>query len=76
MATWPGCQPSWRTGKNALVETSIIILFKARLFPVLLRTDVIFTGYDIVPGNVEGHKKKFDAKPWKFEVRFFFLNMV
>lgn len=32
------------------------------------RTDVIFTGYDIVPGNVEGHKKKFDAKPWKFEV--------
>ena len=71
MATWPGCQPSWRTGENALVETSIIILFKLRLFPVLLRTDVIFTGYDIVPGNVEGHKKKFDAKPWKFEVRFF-----
>jgi len=32
------------------------------------RTDVVFTGYDIVPGNVEGHKKKFYAKPWKFEV--------
>ena len=57
-----------------MVETSIIILFKLRLFPVLLRTDVIFTGYDIVPGNVEGHKKKFDAKPWKFEVRFFSLT--
>jgi len=32
------------------------------------RTDVVFTGYDIVPGNVEGHQKKFNAKPWKFEV--------
>ena len=59
-----------------MVETLVIILFKPRLFPVLLRTDVIFTGYDIVPGNVEGHKKKFNAKPWKFEVRFFFLIMV
>ena len=35
------------------------------------RTDVVFTGYDIVPGNVEGHQKKFNAKPWKFEVRNF-----
>ena len=34
----------------------------------LCRTDVIFTGYDIVPGNVEGHKKKFEGKPWNFEV--------
>lgn len=32
------------------------------------RTDVVFTGYDIVPGNVEGHQKKFSTKPWKFEV--------
>jgi len=32
------------------------------------RTDVVFTGYDIVPGNVEGHKKKFEGKPWNFEV--------
>ena len=30
---------------------------------------MVFTGYDIVPGNVEGHKKKFNAKSWKFEVK-------
>jgi len=32
------------------------------------RTDVVFTGYDIVPDNVDNHKKKFKGKPWKFEV--------
>ena len=30
---------------------------------------MVFTGYDIVPGNVEGHQKKFNLKPWKFKVR-------
>ena len=59
-----------------MVETLVMILFKPRLFLLISRTDVIFTGYDIVPGNVEGHKKKFNAKSWKFEVRFFFPIMV
>ena len=30
---------------------------------------MVSTGYDIVPGNVEGHKKKFEGKPWNFEVQ-------
>merc|ERR1712133_136696 len=33
------------------------------------RTDVTFTGYDIVPNNVENHRERFKDKPWKFEVR-------
>jgi len=33
------------------------------------RTDVTFTGYDIVPNNVESHRQRFKDKPWKFEVR-------
>jgi len=32
------------------------------------RTDVVFTGYDIVPNNVNSHKQKFAGKPWTFEV--------
>ena len=46
-------------------------MFKTISIPIIIifRTDVVFTGYDIVPGNVEGHKKKFNAKSWKFEVR-------
>ena len=30
---------------------------------------MIFTGYDIVPANVEGHSQKFSGKPWNFEVK-------
>jgi len=32
------------------------------------RTDVDFTGYDIVPANIENHKKTFSSTSWKFEV--------
>merc|ERR1712212_1023053 len=41
---------------------------KKRTLPSENRTDVVFTGFDIVPGNVEGHQKKFSSKLWKFEV--------
>eukprot|EP00092_Neocalanus_flemingeri_P055498 GFUD01065616.1.p1 GENE.GFUD01065616.1~~GFUD01065616.1.p1 ORF type:complete len:293 (-),score=77.32 GFUD01065616.1:35-913(-) len=33
------------------------------------RTDVDFTGYDIVPANIENHKKNFADYNWKFEVQ-------
>jgi len=32
------------------------------------RTDVVFTGYDIVPNNINSHREKFSEKPWTFEV--------
>jgi len=32
------------------------------------RTDIEFTGYDIVEANIENHKKKFKNTDWKFEV--------
>ena len=32
------------------------------------RTDVDFTGYDIVPSNIENHKKRFSSTAWNFEV--------
>ena len=32
------------------------------------RTDVIFTGYDITPSNIEAHKERFRGKPWTFKV--------
>ena len=34
---------------------------------------MVFTGYDIVPGNVQGHQEKFSSEPWKFEVCFNFV---
>ena len=34
------------------------------------RSDVDFTGYDIVQANVENHKANFADKNWKFEVYF------
>jgi len=40
------------------------------------RTDVIFTGFDIVSGNIEAHKKEFAGKPWKFEVHDIVLDPV
>ena len=33
------------------------------------RTDIDYTGYDIVPANIEMHKRRFSGKNWKFEVR-------
>ena len=33
------------------------------------RTDVEYTGYDIVEANIEGHRITYKDKPWKFEVR-------
>eukprot|EP00092_Neocalanus_flemingeri_P094797 GFUD01120570.1.p1 GENE.GFUD01120570.1~~GFUD01120570.1.p1 ORF type:complete len:155 (+),score=54.70 GFUD01120570.1:28-465(+) len=32
------------------------------------RTDVDYTGYDIVPASIENHKEKFAPKSWNFEV--------
>jgi len=32
------------------------------------RSDIEFTGYDIVPANIENHKKRFNATTWNFEV--------
>jgi len=32
------------------------------------RKDIDYTGYDIVPGNINGHKQKFSLLPWNFEV--------
>eukprot|EP00092_Neocalanus_flemingeri_P008003 GFUD01008635.1.p1 GENE.GFUD01008635.1~~GFUD01008635.1.p1 ORF type:complete len:329 (+),score=89.43 GFUD01008635.1:265-1251(+) len=32
------------------------------------RTDVIFTGFDIVPDNIENHRNKFKDENWNFEV--------
>jgi len=40
------------------------------------RTDVIFTGFDIVSGNIEAHKREFAGKPWKFEVHDIVLDPV
>ena len=34
------------------------------------RTDVEFTGYDIVKANIDGHRKKFEQTNWKFEVEY------
>jgi hypothetical protein len=34
------------------------------------RSDIDFTGYDIVPANIENHKKQFALKDWNFEVSF------
>ena len=42
------------------------------------RTDIEFTGYDIVEANIENHKKKFTNTDWKFEVLLccsFFANI-
>jgi len=38
--------------------------------PTLLgnRTDIAFTGYDIVQANINSHKKKFSTTSWNFEV--------
>lgn len=33
------------------------------------RSDILFTGYDIVPGNIDNHRKNFADKPWTFVVR-------
>ena len=38
------------------------------------RTDIEFTGYDIVEANIENHKKKFAHTDWTFEVCLGFLN--
>ena len=35
---------------------------------MLLRSNVNFTGYNIVPDNVENHREKFGDKFWRFEV--------
>ena len=32
------------------------------------RTDIAFTGYDIVPAMVDMHKRYFSGHGWKFEV--------
>ena len=32
------------------------------------RTDLEFTGYDIVPANIEMHKRDFSDRKWNFEV--------
>ena len=45
-----------------------VILFSRRYWIAFHRTDVIFTGFDIVSGNIEAHKREFAGKPWKFEV--------
>ena len=37
------------------------------------RTDMVFTGYDIVEANVENHKKRFAKTSWNFEVFFLML---
>ena len=34
------------------------------------RTDIEFTGYDIVPANIENHKRYFSGRNWNFEVIF------
>ena len=34
------------------------------------RTDVEFTGYDIVQANIDSHRKKFEKTNWKFEVEY------
>ena len=68
MVIWPGCQHSWRTGATISLQKYPIPYKDPPPKVQLCRTDVIFTGYDIVPGNVEDHKKKFEGKPWNFEV--------
>ena len=32
------------------------------------RSDVMFTGYDIVEDNIKNHRQSFREKDWKFEV--------
>ena len=32
------------------------------------RSDVMFTGYDIVEDNINNHRKTFRETDWKFEV--------
>ena len=32
------------------------------------RSDVVFTGFDIVKQNIRNHKKRFRGTDWKFEV--------
>lgn len=60
--------------KKALNKDSVSLLDSScgdmTWMPTFLanRSDVIFTGYDIVPANVEGHSQKFSGKPWNFEV--------
>jgi len=33
------------------------------------RTDIMFTGYDIVPASIESHLTAFAEKPWHFQVK-------
>ena len=62
--TWKSTCLFKATGLFCLL-VSLLFIFQL----VLARSDVVFTGYDIVPANVEGHSQKFSGKPWKFEVR-------
>jgi len=40
------------------------------------RSDVVFTGFDIVSGNIEAHKRNFAGKTWRFEVHDIVLDPV
>ena len=38
------------------------------------RTDILFTGYDIVPANIESHRRYFSGRNWNFEVMILNLH--
>ena len=40
------------------------------------RNDIIFTGFDIVPENIQQHRNMFKHQNWSFEVGIIYMKIV